>query len=155
MENLTMLKALEITSQVFLAAQERKTAPLTVAILDRGGALISLQRQDGSSMMRPEIAIAKAWGRSPLVVRRGKSPMMPRPAPVLSRQFPLWHKGTSFPCRAACLSVMTMLNCSVQSVCPVTFQTQMRKWRLQVFSRPNSARIACSISNPLVSTLTG
>ncbi|CZF81202.1 GlcG/HbpS family heme-binding protein [Grimontia marina] len=62
MENLTMIKALEITTKVFDAAQERKTQPLTVAILDRGGALISLQRQDGSSMMRPEIAIAKAWG---------------------------------------------------------------------------------------------
>ncbi|MEZ8140732.1 GlcG protein [Enterovibrio norvegicus FF-162] len=62
MENLTMIKALEITTQVFLAAQNRKTAPLTVAILDKGGALISLQRQDGSSMMRPEIAIGKAWG---------------------------------------------------------------------------------------------
>ncbi|EOD81309.1 GlcG protein [Grimontia indica] len=62
MENLTMIKALEITTKVFHAAQERKTQPLTVAILDKGGALISLQRQDGSSMMRPEIAIAKAWG---------------------------------------------------------------------------------------------
>ncbi|KXF83154.1 GlcG/HbpS family heme-binding protein [Enterovibrio coralii] len=62
MENLTMIKALEITNQVFQAAQERETAPLTVAILDKGGALISLQRQDGSSMMRPDIAIAKAWG---------------------------------------------------------------------------------------------
>ncbi|WP_028022665.1 GlcG/HbpS family heme-binding protein [Enterovibrio calviensis] len=62
MENLTMTNALDITNQVFLAAQNRNTAPLTVAILDKGGALISLQRQDGSSMMRPEIAIGKAWG---------------------------------------------------------------------------------------------
>ncbi|MDD1792328.1 heme-binding protein [Enterovibrio makurazakiensis] len=62
MENLTMTNALDITDQVFLAAQNRNTAPLTVAILDKGGALISLQRQDGSSMMRPEIAIGKAWG---------------------------------------------------------------------------------------------
>lgn len=33
-----------------------------MAVLDSGGKLVSLQRQDGSSMMRPDIAIAKAWG---------------------------------------------------------------------------------------------
>lgn len=34
--------------------------PLTVAVLDAGGHLIALERQDGASTMRPQIAIGKA-----------------------------------------------------------------------------------------------
>jgi len=36
--------------------------PLTVAVLDPGGHLLALQRQDGSGTLRPQIAIAKADG---------------------------------------------------------------------------------------------
>jgi len=36
--------------------------PLTVAVLDAGGCLVCLKREDGSSLLRPEIAQAKAWG---------------------------------------------------------------------------------------------
>lgn len=46
--------------------------PLTVAVLDAGGWLISLQRQDGASNMRPQIAIAKASGALALGVSSRK-----------------------------------------------------------------------------------
>ncbi len=36
--------------------------PLTVAILDGSGCLVCFKREDGSSLLRPEIAQAKAWG---------------------------------------------------------------------------------------------
>jgi uncharacterized protein GlcG (DUF336 family) len=36
--------------------------PLTVAVLDGSGCLVCLKREDGSSLLRPEIAQAKAWG---------------------------------------------------------------------------------------------
>src|ERR1700688_2667675 len=36
--------------------------PLTVAVLDAAGCLVALQREDGSSLLRPQIATAKAWG---------------------------------------------------------------------------------------------
>ncbi|RJX75583.1 heme-binding protein [Vibrio sinensis] len=62
MGSLTLQQALTIIDGTLKAAKHGRTAPLTVAILDSGGKLISLQRQDGSSMMRPDIAIAKAWG---------------------------------------------------------------------------------------------
>jgi uncharacterized protein GlcG (DUF336 family) len=39
-----------------------KLQPLTVAVLDAGGCLVSFKREDGSSLLRPEIAQAKAWG---------------------------------------------------------------------------------------------
>lgn len=62
MGSLTLEQALSVTNGTFQAGIKSQTAPLTVAVLDNGGKLISLQRQDGSSMMRPDIAIAKAWG---------------------------------------------------------------------------------------------
>lgn len=37
-------------------------APLTVAVLDAGGHLVVLLREDGSGILRPQIAYAKAWG---------------------------------------------------------------------------------------------
>jgi uncharacterized protein GlcG (DUF336 family) len=36
-------------------------APLTVAVLDPGGHLLVLKRQDGCAILRPQIAEAKAW----------------------------------------------------------------------------------------------
>ncbi|WP_174278362.1 GlcG/HbpS family heme-binding protein [Sphingomonas bacterium] len=36
--------------------------PLTVAVLDAGGHLVILKRQDGSGILRPAIAGGKAWG---------------------------------------------------------------------------------------------
>lgn len=36
--------------------------PLTVAVLDPGGALVALGRQDGSGYLRPDLATGKAWG---------------------------------------------------------------------------------------------
>ncbi len=37
-------------------------APLTVAVLDAGGQIKVLKREDGASLLRPEIAVGKAWG---------------------------------------------------------------------------------------------
>ncbi len=36
--------------------------PLTVVVLDAGGHIKAMKREDGSSLMRPEIAMGKAWG---------------------------------------------------------------------------------------------
>jgi uncharacterized protein GlcG (DUF336 family) len=36
--------------------------PLTVAVLDAAGCLVSFTREDGSSLLRPDIAQAKAFG---------------------------------------------------------------------------------------------
>ena len=36
--------------------------PLTVAVLDAGGHLVALEREDGSGIMRVEIAVGKAYG---------------------------------------------------------------------------------------------
>lgn len=43
-------------------ARAEKLKPLTVCILDTGGHFVSGQREDGSSLLRFEIAFGKAWG---------------------------------------------------------------------------------------------
>jgi uncharacterized protein GlcG (DUF336 family) len=37
-------------------------APMTVAALDARGCIVALKMEDGSGLMRPDIAAGKAWG---------------------------------------------------------------------------------------------
>ena len=62
MSTVTLEHALTITRGALQHALEISAAPLTVAVLDNAGRLVSLQRQDGASLLRPDIATAKAWG---------------------------------------------------------------------------------------------
>ncbi|QBZ91085.1 heme-binding protein [Pseudomonas viciae] len=62
MSALTLKVALGLAGQALAAGREVSAAPLTVAVLDSGGHLITLQREDGASLLRPPIAIGKAWG---------------------------------------------------------------------------------------------
>jgi len=51
-----------IADAVFSAGREAKLLPLTVAVLDAGGNIVVLKREDGSGILRANIAIGKAWG---------------------------------------------------------------------------------------------
>ncbi|MBS7660831.1 heme-binding protein [Pseudomonas lalucatii] len=62
MSVLNLHTATTISNRALAVGREISAAPLTVAVLDAGGHLISLQREDGASLLRPQIAIAKAWG---------------------------------------------------------------------------------------------
>ncbi|WFE90333.1 heme-binding protein [Roseibium porphyridii] len=59
---MTLSTAEAITSAALEKAVELKLKPLTVAILDAGGHAVLVKRQDGSSIMRPQIAAGKAIG---------------------------------------------------------------------------------------------
>ncbi|CAI8760627.1 MULTISPECIES: GlcG/HbpS family heme-binding protein [Pseudomonas] len=62
MSALTLKIATQLASQALSAGRTISAAPLTVAVLDSGGHLITVQREDGASLLRPHIAIGKAWG---------------------------------------------------------------------------------------------
>ena len=62
MSALTLKVALELTARALSIGRQINAAPLTVAVLDSGGHLLALQREDGASLLRPSIAIGKAWG---------------------------------------------------------------------------------------------
>ena len=59
---LTLEKATIIVDRALAKARETKIRPLCVAVLDDGGNLKALKRDDGASILRPQIAIGKAWG---------------------------------------------------------------------------------------------
>ncbi|WP_259740860.1 heme-binding protein, partial [Pseudomonas poae] len=58
----TLKIATQLASQALTAGRTISAAPLTIAVLDSGGHLITLQREDGASLLRPQISIGKAWG---------------------------------------------------------------------------------------------
>ena len=62
MNVLNLQTATAISTRALAVGRDISAAPLTVAVLDAGGHLISLQREDGASLLRPQIAIGKAWG---------------------------------------------------------------------------------------------
>ena len=60
--SLTYDQARAIVDGALAHAREQGTKPLTVAVLDTGGALVALGRADGSGFLRPDVATAKAYG---------------------------------------------------------------------------------------------
>ena len=62
MNGLNLAQATEIANGALAKAREMGYKPMTVAVVDAGGCLKVLLREDGSSLLRPNIAFAKAWG---------------------------------------------------------------------------------------------
>jgi len=59
---LTLQNASTIVDKALAKAREAKYRPMCVAVLDDGGNLKALKREDGASILRPNIAVGKAWG---------------------------------------------------------------------------------------------
>lgn len=59
---LTLELADRITTNALAEGEKKGFAPLCVAVLDAGGHLLALKRDERSSIGRPEIAIGKASG---------------------------------------------------------------------------------------------
>lgn len=59
---LTLAQASIIVDRALDRGRALGLQPLTVVVLDGGGQLKALKREDGSSLLRPEIAGGKAWG---------------------------------------------------------------------------------------------
>ena len=58
---LTLVQAGVIINQALVYARSKQLEPMTVAALDIRGAIVALQMEDGSSLLRPDIASGKAW----------------------------------------------------------------------------------------------
>lgn len=54
--------ATKIVDAAILRGRELGFLPLTVVVLDDGGTVKAMKREDGSSLMRPDMAMGKAWG---------------------------------------------------------------------------------------------
>ena len=59
---LTLDQASVIVDATIAKARAMKIQPICVAVLDEGGHLKALKREDHTGILRPQIAIGKAWG---------------------------------------------------------------------------------------------
>jgi uncharacterized protein GlcG (DUF336 family) len=62
MKTLTLSAANCIADKALEKGRELNFCPLTVVVLDAGGQIKVVKREDGSSLLRFEIATGKAWG---------------------------------------------------------------------------------------------
>ena len=62
MTQLSFDVASRMVATALAEGRQRGFASLTAAVLDAGGHVVSLGRGDGASLLRPQIAMGKAWG---------------------------------------------------------------------------------------------
>ena len=62
MTSVTLEQASVIVDKSLEKGRELNYPPLTVVVLDAGGHVKAAKREDGSSLMRFELAMGKAWG---------------------------------------------------------------------------------------------
>jgi uncharacterized protein GlcG (DUF336 family) len=62
MAGITLGQAMTIVEAALRRARETGCAPLAIAVLDDGGHLKAFAREDGAGIVRPQIAMGKAWG---------------------------------------------------------------------------------------------
>ncbi|MSQ74034.1 MAG: heme-binding protein [Betaproteobacteria bacterium] len=62
MTRLTLALASIIVDKALELARARNLKPVAVAVLDAGGHLLAMKREENASILRPQIAEAKAWG---------------------------------------------------------------------------------------------
>ncbi len=62
MAGITLRQATTVVEAALRKGRETGCAPLAVAVLDDGGHLKAFAREDGAGIIRPQIAIGKAWG---------------------------------------------------------------------------------------------
>jgi uncharacterized protein GlcG (DUF336 family) len=62
MDRMTLQLAAAIVDGALETGRAKKLMPLAVAVLDAGGHLVAFKREDEASILRFQIAEAKAWG---------------------------------------------------------------------------------------------
>ena len=62
MTKITLAEADSMINAALAKGHELDLGKLSVVVLDDGGHPIAMKRDDGSEFLRPEIALAKAWG---------------------------------------------------------------------------------------------
>ncbi|MEM1378129.1 MAG: heme-binding protein [Pseudomonadota bacterium] len=62
MAKLSLPRSRRLIRAALEKGKELELKPLSVAVLDAGGHLVAFEREDGASILRPEIAKGKAYG---------------------------------------------------------------------------------------------
>jgi uncharacterized protein GlcG (DUF336 family) len=59
---LSLEAATIITDEALRLGREQNLLPLSVVVLDAGGRIVTVKSEDGSGIMRFDVAYGKAWG---------------------------------------------------------------------------------------------
>jgi uncharacterized protein GlcG (DUF336 family) len=94
---LNFATAERLAAAVLEEGARRRTSALTVAVLDAGGHLIVLYRQDGAGYIRPQIAIGKAWGALSLGVSSRAVAGIAARVPAFFEALAVASQGRMFP----------------------------------------------------------
>lgn len=62
MPSLSLETADRIIDASLSARRQANAKPICVVVLDDSGHIVALKREDGASMVRPDVALGKAWG---------------------------------------------------------------------------------------------
>jgi len=62
LSTITLTTASDIIDEALRLAREESLLPLTVVVLDSGGRLVAMKSEDGSGLLRYDVAYGKAWG---------------------------------------------------------------------------------------------
>jgi uncharacterized protein GlcG (DUF336 family) len=61
MRGITLDEAVQIINETFVEAKRRNAYPLTAVLLDAGGRMKAMMKQDGASLLRFEVSYGKAY----------------------------------------------------------------------------------------------
>ena len=98
MTRLTLELAVQVIDGAFRRAAELGCAPLTVVVLDAGGHDLALKRQDGSGILRVDIARGKAWGALGMGFSSRELGEQAKKIPGVRRRFDVGEQGPVGPC---------------------------------------------------------
>lgn len=97
MARITLDEANSIIAASIAKGRELALKPLCIAVLDPGGSLIALQREDAASTLRPDIAIGKASGALGLGISSRKIGEMAAERPTFVASLASLAKGGIIP----------------------------------------------------------
>lgn len=97
MTRITLDEANQIIAAALAKGRELMLKPLCVAVLDPGGTVIALQREDRASTLRPDIAVGKASGALGLGISSRKIGEMAAERPTFVASLASLAKGGIIP----------------------------------------------------------
>jgi uncharacterized protein GlcG (DUF336 family) len=95
-------RANKIVDAALAEARRLGLAPLAVIVLDAGGNLVVAKREDGSGLLRIDIAHAKAWGSLGMGFGSRELSIEPRAPRLSSRCLPAYPPVESRRHRVEC-----------------------------------------------------
>ena len=95
MSKLTLEQANRIINAALGDARAKAYKPMAVVVLDDSGNVKAVQREDGATMFRVDIATGKAWGS--VAMKRGNVPSMRQPAKSNALTMTTFVPGMSIP----------------------------------------------------------